>query len=205
MRDLIEEVTRLQPLHSPRNTPAMARRGEIIRREIPDWLRAHEDRLRGCLQPFKGRLAVRGSDGKGGTKAHTPWVRLHNPELSPSAQRGWYAVYLFRPDGEGAALCVSHGATRWDGIGFRPYPPAEIEQLMRWGRDLISREARTFGFAEGVELGSAQPLARAYQKAAAVSKTYARGSVPDEAGVLADAEAAMRMLGRLYRAVEDGA
>jgi hypothetical protein len=204
MRELYEEVMALQPFHSPRATPAMQRRGELVRKAIPERLRGHEDALRARFGGFKGRLAVRGSDGQGGTKAYAPWVRLYNPELSPSAQAGWYAVYLFRPDGAGVALCVSHGATRWDGAAFRAYPPEEMARLMRWGRALIGAEARALGFGEGVDLGAKHELGRAYETAAAVSKTYRRDETPADEALLRECGDAVAMLGRLYRAVEMG-
>jgi len=204
MRDLFEEVLSLQPHHAARATPAMQRRGALVRREIPDRLRARADALRARFGDFRGRLAVQGSDGRGAMKAHVPWVRLHNPELSPSAQAGWYVTYLFRPDGEGVSMCVSHGAARWDGRAFVPRPPEETARLMRWARARLAARAAALGFGRGVELDSPQLLARAYEKVAAFSKGYARGAVPSDEILFADAGDAAELLGRLYRAEELG-
>jgi len=35
-------------------------------------------------------------------------------------------AYLFRQDGEGVALCISHGSTRFDGGDFKPRTGSSI-------------------------------------------------------------------------------
>ena len=113
MREMFDEVLKLLLDHSSENTPAMARRGDLIRNLIPAEMRGWSAAQSSAVLPFKGRLNVQGRDGTG-LKTFVPWVRIHSPELSPSAQNGWYVVYLFRQDGMGVALCISHGSTRFD-------------------------------------------------------------------------------------------
>ncbi len=119
MRDWFQEVLALQLDFSSENTPSMERRGQLIRNIIPQEMRTWKAVQFDAALPFKGRLNVQGRDGTG-RKTFVPWVRIHSPELSPSAQKGWYVVYLFHANGDGVSLCVSHGSTSFNGRDFVP-------------------------------------------------------------------------------------
>jgi MrcB-like, N-terminal domain/Domain of unknown function (DUF3883) len=202
MKALLERVLDLQLEHSSLNTPAMQERGVLIRNSIPDWLRERETELRQSFNGFSWQLAVQGKDGTG-PKSYVPWVRLYNPIFSPSAQLNWYVVYLFRPDGEGVAICLSHGSTRWDGSTFKPRSATEAAELMKWCRGLLGLEAQVVGMAEGIDLG-AHGLAPAYETTTAFSKMYWRNAIPDADTLLRDCKEALGLLGRVYRQVELG-
>lgn len=203
MREHFQEVLNLQLEHSSENTPAMARRGDIIRNIIPVEMRSWPASSSSAVLPFKGRLNVQGRDGTG-LKTFVPWVRIHSPELSPSAQSGWYAVYLFRADGSGVHLCVSHGSTRFDGGDFKPRSREEAEGLMVWARGLIGLQAKSMSFEEGIDLVSKEKLSSAYERTTAYSKFYATGEIPNDLQLASDAEKAIALVGQLYRAFELG-
>ena len=181
----------------------MARRGHLIRNEIAGELRQWPSTRPDAVLPFRGRLAVQGKDGTG-LKTFVPWVRIYSPELSPSAQSGWYVVFLFRADGEGVALCLSHGSTRWDGADFKPRSAAEAASLMNWSRGLASQTAASISMVPGVHLGNGGNLSQAYEATTAFSKTYPVNSIPDDAEMIRDTTAAVGLLGELYRALELG-
>lgn len=203
MREKFREVLELQLRHSSENTPEMARRGNLIRNEIPEELRAWAALRQDAVLPFRGRMAVQGKDGTG-LKTFVPWVRIHSPDLSPSAQLGWYVVFLFRADGAGVALCLSHGSTRWDGADFKPRSPAEAAMLMTWGRGIVGDQAARLGMVPGVDLGFAERLSRAYETTTAFSKTYSLNDLPSDETIERDTTAAVGLLGELYRALELG-
>lgn len=203
MRNYFQEVLTLQHDFSSQNTALMQERGDLIRNVIPNELRTWSAAQPNAVLPFRGRLNVQGRDGTG-LKTFVPWVRVHSPELSPSAQNGWYVVYLFRQDGEGVALCISHGSTRFDGRDFKPRTFDEAATLMAWARGLVSKQAALMGMVEGVNLGSIATLSKAYESTAAFSKTYAAGNLPNDSELARDALQAVAILGELYRAQELG-
>lgn len=203
MREKFAEVLALQLEHSSLNTPAMVRRGQLIRDEIPSEMRTWPACLTSAALPFRGRLNVQGRDGTG-LKTFVPWVRIHSPELSASAQSGWYVVYLFLQDGSGVSLGLSHGFTRFDGGDFKPRSAAEAAELMSWGCGLIGESAAAIGMGTGVDLRSSEKLSRAYEATTAFSKFYSADALPDDATLAADAQAAVGLLGELYRALELG-
>ena len=203
MREMFAEVLRLQLEFSSQNTPQMARRGDLIRNLIPGEMREWRAAKGAALLPYRGRLNVQGRDGTG-LKTFVPWVRIHSPELSPSAQSGWYVVYLFRADGAGVSLAISHGSTRFDGREFKPRSAAEASVLMAWGRGLVKTQANRSGFQDGIDLGSAEMLSKAYERTTAFSKFYTADALPSDTDLQADAETAVGFLGELYRAIELG-
>lgn len=203
MREKFAEVLSLQLQHSSENTPSMERRGRIIRNEIPNEMRDWQAAKSSAALPFKGRLNVQGRDGTG-RKTFIPWVRIHSPDLSPSAQSGWYVVYLFHADGNGVSLCLMHGSTRFDGSDFKPRSAQEAAALMTWARGLVGPEASALGFREGADLGSRETLARAYERTTAYSKRYSADNIPMDDVLAKDAAQAVSLLGQLYRAAELG-
>ncbi|KQQ72950.1 hypothetical protein ASF70_15905 [Rhizobium sp. Leaf321] len=199
MRDMMNEVLELQLEYSPENTDAMARRGIIVRQRIPRWIRARQGELAPSLGEFANEFDVTGKDGTG-RKTVVPWVRIFADNQSPNPQDGWYAVYLFRPDGRAVALCICHGSTTWDGMTFQPRPAAEALALMNWSRGEIGTAAAENGFDEGVALGSTAQLPQAYERTTAFSKSYAVGQIPEERVLLEDLVRALQLLEMLYSA-----
>lgn len=182
----------------------MQRRGEIIRNEIPNFLRSSPATGPNNIEPFKGRLNVQGRDGTG-KKTFVPWVRVHSPELSPSAQNGWYVVYLFHQDGSGVSLCLMHGSTKFNGADFVPRSHGEALELKKWAQNFIFDDASALGFSFDVDLGSTESLAKAYERTTAVSKTYPLEEIPANEELEADLARALGLLGQIYEAINHGA
>lgn len=203
MREIMLEVCELQLEHSSENTPAMQRRGELIRNVIPTEFRTWKDAFRESILPYKGRLNVQGRDGTG-RKTFVPWVRIHSPELSPSAQNGWYVVYLFHQDGSGISLCLMHGSTKFNGAEFVARPPEEARKLKSWAQHFLHDDASALDFTFGVNLGSVEPLAKAYEKTAAISKYYSSLNMPSDIDILRDLRQALGLLGKIYDAINQG-
>jgi 5-methylcytosine-specific restriction protein A len=60
------------------------------------------------------RLVFKGSAGQGNW-ARAPWVGVFDQLVTTSAQRGYYAVLLFREDMEGVYLSLNQGMDRGEG------------------------------------------------------------------------------------------
>lgn len=203
MRGMLSEILDLQKQFSDANTPAMERRGIIIRRELPEWLRKNAESFALNLKSYAAELAVQGRDGTG-RKTLVPWVRVFSLVRSPSAQVGWYVVYLFRPDGEAVSLCLVHGSTIWTGTEFQPRGAEEARKLMDWSRGIVVNQAQALGLDVGVHLGSTQKLAVAYESTTAFSKTYARSLLPNNQTLLDDLSMMLNLLQQLYYSVDMG-
>jgi hypothetical protein len=103
LTDGLRAVLDLQHEWTAVKTPAMDTRGELIRSRLPNLLRSLAD----------GRhFEVYGSSGAG-SNSRVPWVRIFNPDLSPSPQEGWYLVILFAADGSAVYIALIQGTTDW--------------------------------------------------------------------------------------------
>lgn len=203
MRDSIRRVIELQRDYSAENTDEMHERGLIIRTSLPNELRDNQTVLAPSLGKYSAELAFEGRDGTG-KKTMVPWVRAYSFERSPSAQQGWYCVYLFHADAAAVSLCLVHGSTTFDGATYKPRSTAEAAELMTWARNLVGVEAGAQGFHSSLSLGKAGALARAYESTTAFAITYPANSVPDDGRLLGDLGIALRLLEKLYRAIELG-
>ena len=137
MRNELLEVIALQREYTSENSPAMQRRGLLIRDLIPQQLRAVSVRLKSALGVHGNELAFQGRDGTG-RKTLIPWVRFYSQSRSPSAQRGWYCVYLFDARATGVYLELGHGSTNFIEGEYRPRPPEELARLVAWGRQILA-------------------------------------------------------------------
>ena len=67
---------------------------------IPDYLFSRDE------------YKIHASCGQGNW-AEIPWVAVFYKDLSSSAQKGYYIVYLFRADGSGVYVSLNQGYTRF--------------------------------------------------------------------------------------------
>ena len=123
--------------------------------------------------------------------ADVPWLGIFNPEITDSAQRGYYIVYLFRADLTAVHLCLGQGVTvvreefgreRHDELGRR----AEIIRFR------IPEFAKTFSVGP-FPLEGHTPLANDYEAAPAFGKTYALNALPTENELQFDLQEMLRL------------
>lgn len=203
MQETIEQIITLQRAWSDKTTPEMARRGVLIRDVLPEEIRRIGHRLRAALGQYGDDADAEGRDGTG-RKTHVPWVRWHSEARSPSAQVGWYIVYLFHPDGAGVSLCLSHGSTTFRNGSFVSRGEEEVAELMAWAASVVGTEFDgDTAVRRGIILGQ-QELARAYEKTTVFSKFYQAGAIPLDAELEQDLVRFCEPLRKLYRAQELG-
>lgn len=132
MRDILEEIIKLQAQYNASNTPPMSRRGVLIRDLLKSSLEALGDDLANAIGISREDLIIEGRDGTG-QKSKVPWTRFGSESRAPSANSGWYIVFLFRPQGDGVYLCLSHAATVWNGTDYVPRPDDENDPSYELG------------------------------------------------------------------------
>jgi hypothetical protein len=199
MRDELLEVIELQRAYNSANTPAMKRRGELIRSAIPERLASAAEQLRHALGIHGADLEFEGRDGTG-RKTRIPWVRFYSKARSHSAQVGWYCVYLFDAPGTGVYLELGHGSTTMDKGEFRPRPPEELAKLVAWGREalksVISAEP---ALNSPMKLGGRE-LGDAYERSSVLTKWYPADEIPSDEQLINDAVVFAGHLKRVYDA-----
>lgn len=179
VRNVILEILDLQREWTATNTPAMDRRGQLIRNKLPQIIRARAE----LLEPFFSRLGysmeAEGSDGVG-RKVVSPWTRVYDDGMSPSATRGWYIVLHFERTGDAMYVTLGCGATRFVKGEFVHVPPAQLKLQVAWARSVASGLAFPVDkYADPISLhGNA--LSAQFESATAFARRMPRGTF-DEA------------------------
>ena len=122
-------------------------------------------------------LKVQCSVGQGNW-AEVPWFGIFNPEVSTSATKGIYVVYLFSSDMTKVYLCQGQGVTAVK----EDFGRAQYEELSRRSSLIRSRvpEYKKNFDAKTISLNAKTSLAKEYEPAVAYSKVYRVGKLPNE-------------------------
>jgi hypothetical protein len=199
----IQEVLELQKEYTFKNTLAMQRRGRLIREEIAGSLNENLDRFKSKYEIAIEDLWVQGKDGDG-NKAEIPWVRLASKELSPSATKGWYVVFLFSATGSNCYLSLGHASTTYDGDSMerryqKALAPEVAEGLMRWGREklhIADIKNPRLKFSRNLEAKG--NLAEAYDRTSLCGFEYRKEKIPTDEQIYSDVEFLLGLLSKIY-------
>jgi hypothetical protein len=200
IREEIDSVLALQGEYSSANTPAMARRGRLIRDEIPQSLALIAAPLAAATGLAAHDFLIEGRDGTG-RKSEIPWVRFASAANSPSATTGWYVVWLFRRDGAGVYLTLAHGSAQFHAGSLVVRSDEELAELMRWSRTALAPDlSRQQRLVRQVNLVSRASLALGYEKSCVTAFYYAVESLPSDSEIQQDLLTMAALLGKLYHA-----
>ncbi len=198
IREELRRVMELQSEYSSLATTAMNERGQIIKHQLPSILREDAEPLRAAADIAQGDFLLEGGDGIG-RKAQVPWVRFASRNRSPKATEGWYVVWLFREDGSGVYLALSHASTKNVDGDFIKRSTDEAQRLTTWAREVLANDipndsrihhSMTLGFGD---------LAKAYERTTVVAYFYPKAEVPPEEQLRTDMISMARRLKSIYR------
>ncbi|MBP2211105.1 hypothetical protein JOJ87_001449 [Rhodococcus ruber] len=195
MREAIEEILELQDEYSPKKTPAMDRRRELISGvivpELRDFVQSHP-----ALAPLGWSVQGKNSSG---SNSGVPWVRVYSPEKSPSATDGTYIVFLFGQGGRSAYLVLMGGTSQWSEARqkFLRRPPAEVAAKVDWARTALAAE-ETDDLLTSISLDSDFDTPRGYERGAMYAIEYPKGAIPGDDELKNDVVRMVRLLQRLY-------
>ena len=184
LQNAIERVLALQHSYSSENTQSMQERGLLVRTDLPEALRGKV-----------GDFAVEGRDATG-LKSRVPWVRIFDPDCSPSATSGYYAVFLFSADGCRAVLSLNQGTTNVVNGSFPAKPPEQISELKNQARALLG--ARLDGLEQTIDLADSGKLGAGYERGHIAGWSYDAGEIPSDDMLLQDLGLALDALRVLY-------
>lgn len=181
----------------------MQRRGQLIRKELTKSLAENLDRFKSIYEVHIDDLFIQGKDGDG-NKAEIPWVRLASKELSPSATKGWYIVFLFSAKGSACYLSLGHASTTYDGTTTerryqKPLDPEVAENLMKWGRENLDLDQiRNPRLKRTRNLEAKGNLGEAYDKTNLCGFEYKNGKIPSDDQILSDIDFLLVLLSKIY-------
>jgi len=199
----IREVLELQTQYTSKNTAAMQRRGILIRHEIAGSLKEKIDHFKSNYEIFIEDLWVEGKDGDG-NKAEIPWVRIGSKELSPSAMKGWYVVFLFSATGSNCYLSLGHSSMIYEGDSTekryqKPLPAQLALEMMNWGREKLQLNSLKIPRLKFVmDLEAKGILAAAYNRTSLCGFEYSKVNIPSDDQIFSDVEFLLEMLSKIY-------
>jgi len=142
---------------------------------------------------------IEGSVGRGNW-AETPWVSVFDLNITDSATRGVYLVYLIREDGTRVYLSLNQGCTRVRKEVGRRYREV-LAGLAREYLDLLPHDELADLITGPIELGEGRTdLTPGYESGNIAAVAYNRDAVPADTVLAADLH---RML-TLYSVLADG-
>lgn len=202
--DIIKEICELQPKWTSVNTPEMKRRGELIRKDLVQALRSHEDEFKKALGKYSNDWGIKGSDGIG-PKSEAPWVRVFSKKMSPSATEGYYMVIHFSKDGTAVFVTIGHGSHRWSHDGsLVPFEDEELYSITERGRKLLFDHYGSLNtFTDSIILGAKNSGPKTFEDATVVAKRFSIQNLSDDVFISAITKS-LEMLSVIYDAVTLG-
>ena len=158
--------------------------GSFFRNDIPNFIYQT-----GIVD--SGTHLITGSVGKGNW-AMVPWICIFDRQITTSATKGVYIVYLLAKNGKTLYLTFNQGCTEIRNT----HSKAETIKIMRQkAAEIISRiDGRGFASDENIDLGSGlTELGELYQRGTIFYKAYRKGSVPADEVLLADLKKMMEI------------
>ena len=151
--------------------------GSFFRNDIPSFI------YETGIVDSKTHL-ITGSVGKGNW-AMVPWICIFDRQITTSATKGVYIVYLLSKDGNTLYLTFNQGCTELRNT----HSKAETIKIMRQkAAEIVSQiDGRRFASDENVNLGSGlTELGELYQRGTIFYKAYRKGNVPSNEVLQAD-------------------
>lgn len=135
---------------------------KILCHDIPEYIKTFVD---------KERYKIKGSCGAS-YKADVPWIGIFNKEITETAQRGIYIVYLFKSDMSGFYLCLGQGVTN-----FEKYGKNKTNYMIKVA-DYFKKMTDTELFSKkGIDLNSRTSIGKDYGKVNVLSKYYDKNKI----------------------------
>lgn len=195
LRDAMQSVLDYQRNWKAHATPEMQARAELIQSRIPSILREVAD-SRG--------YRVQGTPGAA-TNNRVPWVRVYNPDRSPTPQDGMYIVLLFAADGSAAFISLSQGTTDWSSGRAWPKDPEALSVQSEHARILLEESGQDLeGLNSNIRLQD-PILGRTYELGTVLAFEYRSKAIPGDDTLFRHLSRMLDLLDFLHAQGADGA
>jgi len=196
--DIFAEVLDLQKSYANTDTPAMKRRGILIRDDVCQSL---EQIL---VSIDLGDWSIKGNNGSG-RPAIIPFVRVFDPKFSPKPTDGFYVALLFSANGEQIYLSLNQGTNSFQGGAFVGRDPVEIEADTTLARDVLrgnsAIEANLICILDEppiMDLAHYDGLAKDYSLGDVIHFKYLKGELPSDQQLEGDLRSLLSALKVIY-------
>ena len=153
------------------NTVSKAERSyELLIEQIPESIRQ--------IGVLPQNYVIKGSVGQG-NKSETPWIGFFDPDISVSAQTGYYIVGLFSADLKRLYISLNQGWTQYQDRFGAKKGRSIIEQVSLQASNVLRPKS---DFATGqIDLLATRSLGKGYELGNIYAVEYPVNNMPDEA------------------------
>lgn len=139
------------------------------------------DKLFGDIRIDRTQYHISGSVGKG-RWADIPWIAIFDKDITTTATKGYYIVYLFCADMSGVYLSLNQGWTYFKDKYGKKNGIEKIEIVSNFWRTSLSSKLNDF-ISTSIYLKSLSnnsDLAKGYERGHILGKYYSFANMPDE-------------------------
>jgi len=142
----------------------------FLAKETPEIIK----RRVGLGEPY----ILQGSVGQGNW-AEVPWVCVFDQDVTTSAQRGYYCVYLFNALGNSVVLSLALGWTQFDDAFPKKEASRRIVNAVKNCRSALTDKLDKFNTA-AIALDVQKALGKGYELGHICSKVYHKNQIPTD-------------------------
>ncbi|MBN3556050.1 DUF3578 domain-containing protein [Fictibacillus nanhaiensis] len=126
----------------------------------------------------------------------TPWVSIFDREITESAMKGFYIVYLFRRDLKGVYLSLNQGTTYISTKYKNRKPRGKMTEIANKVRETLNYSSADFP-TEDIHLASNTPNSKNYETAHICGKYYPANDIPNESELISDLHSLLQIYKQL--------
>jgi len=141
------------------------------------------------------KYKVKGSSGQGNWVT-VPWLAIFNREITTTATKGYYIVYLFKADMSGVYLSLNQGWTQFREKYGAKKGKEKIKEVSLGFRKLVGVSPNGFSF-DDIDLVSRRTLNEGYELGHIYGKEYSKGNIPNDDELVRD----LKEMLKIYREV----
>lgn len=131
-----------------------------------------------------------------GNFAQVPWFGVFDKDITESAQRGYYIVYLLNANMTGICLSLNQGWTDFKEKFGATSGKVAVKKTASYCRSLIRSSLEGFSDSD-IDLNATTPLAKGYELGHIYGKYYQMDSIPDDIVLVNDLRGLMGVYAEL--------
>lgn len=141
------------------------------------------------------KYTIEGSVGQG-RWTDTPWISLFDKDITNTAQKGFYIVYLFRKDMQGVYLSLNQG-TKYIKKKYKGKKPKEKMNTIATNiRNSLIYDTRRFNL-DHIDLATSTDNGTNYKAAHICGKYYPLSNIPNDAELIKDLQELINLYSQL--------
>lgn len=180
----------------------LERKNKFAKNQLADFTRNEAvNRIKKIANIDTNRYKIKASVGQGGW-AHVPWIGIFDKEITSSAEKGYYLVYLFSEEMNKFYLILEQGWTHYEKNYGKKIGTENIIRVSNKLNKELKISEKNIKKLEKISLGEGS-LALGYKNGCICGIEYDTNNIPDDSELLNDLRVMMATYMELKAIVGD--